>query len=151
MSVYTPGEVSTLLAIPSSSLRRYVAILGHLLSPGARKQRGRTFSESDISVIARVRELTQGGYTLEQIEPLLGDILPEVHPDELPPASALAIVQRIGEVQQSQQAQLRNDIANPTQAQEQQRRPGWKRLRGKKKVRPVALLQRVAKLGSKDF
>src|SRR3990167_2112761 len=133
MSDYTPGEVSTLLAIPSSSLRRYVAILGHLLSPGARKQRGRTFSESDISVIARVRELTQGGYTLEQIEPLLGDILPEVHPDELPPASALAIVQRIGEVQQSQQAQLdqlRSDVAKLTQALEQQRRPWWKRLRG---------------------
>ena len=134
MSDYTPGEVSTLLAIPSSSLRRYVAILGHLLSPGARKQRGRTFSESDISVIARVRELTQGGYTLEQIEPLLGDILPEVHPDELPPASALAIVQRIGEVQQSQQDQinkLQSQVNELVQELAQRRRPWWKRLRGK--------------------
>jgi len=63
----TPGELSELLDIPSSTLRRYVKHFGDHLSEDAQLPRGRRFHESDMHTIAMIRDLTQRGYKLEEI------------------------------------------------------------------------------------
>ena len=87
-----------------------------------------------MNVIAHIRSLTEKGVEFKDIPDHLGEGVEIPIPGELPPQTALAIVRSISQVQKSQQAQLdqlRADIAKLTQALEQQRRPWWKRLRGK--------------------
>lgn len=94
---YTPGEVSKMLDIPPSSLRRYVEKFGEQMSPSARRRRGRMFSDRDLALIAKIRDLTGQGVALEKIAPQLADVVDQTPPEELPPQTALAIFQRISE------------------------------------------------------
>jgi DNA-binding transcriptional MerR regulator len=66
-----PGEVSELLQIPPSSLRRYVSEFGEYLSPNAQQSKRRDYTDQDIATIARIRELTAQGLTSEDIKPQL--------------------------------------------------------------------------------
>lgn len=96
---YSPGEVSKMLGIPGSTLRRYVAEFGAHLSPNARKLRGRSFSEDDLAIVYKIRELASQGVSLDHIEPQLAEALDHVarQDDEQPPTAALAVVARVSE------------------------------------------------------
>ena len=63
---YTPGQVSEMLDIPPSSLRRLAIELKDFLSH--QKGRHRRYTEGDINTLRRVRELTGQGYTLARIK-----------------------------------------------------------------------------------
>lgn len=91
-ATYTPGEVSTMLSIPPSTLRRYVATFGEYLTPEARKKRGRNFTEEDINVIAQIRDLASQGIPLESIGPQIAQTFEHI-PDsqEIPSTTALAL------------------------------------------------------------
>lgn len=86
----TPGQVSELLAIPASSLRRYVVDYGEFLSASARRSRRREYTPADVAIIGQVRTLAGQGLTVDEIRQALGQTV-DVQPDEPPDASALAL------------------------------------------------------------
>lgn len=88
--MYTPGQVSTMLSIPVSSLRRYAKIFADYLSPGA-KRRKRQYSDDDVLVLKRIRELAGNGMTTEEIK----EVLTLVPQEDKPPDSALALMPTI--------------------------------------------------------
>ena len=91
--MFTPGQVSDMLDVPSSTLRRYVKQFAAHLSETATKKRGRRFTEQDIATLARARELLQQGRKPEETNELLavvGEDDPEAQPD-----AALALVPSI--------------------------------------------------------
>ena len=90
--MFTSGQISEMLEIPPSTLRRYVKDYGAHLSPTATKKRGRRFDERDVSIIARGRELLQQGRSPEEVAQLLG-VLEDGPPTE--PTDALALVPSI--------------------------------------------------------
>ncbi|MCH8093054.1 MAG: MerR family transcriptional regulator [Chloroflexi bacterium] len=51
--MFTPGQVSDMLEIPPSTLRRYVKDFPKHLSKTATKKRGRRFTELNIAILAR--------------------------------------------------------------------------------------------------
>lgn len=138
---YSPGEVSKMLGIPGSTLRRYVAEFGAHLSPNARKLRGRSFSEDDLAIVYKIRELASQGVSLDHIEPQLAEAL-EHHArhdaDEQPPTVALAIVARVSEKLDSFEDVLEKQAAMIADLQarlitleaeaEQLKKPWYKRL-----------------------
>ena len=63
---YTPKQVSEMLSIPESSLRRLSREFAAFLSK--QKGRNRKYIEQDISVLQRVREATSHGQTIEEIK-----------------------------------------------------------------------------------
>lgn len=82
--MFTPGQVSDMLDVPSSTLRRYVKQFAAHLSETATKKRGRRFTEQDIATLARARELLQQGRKPEETNELLavvGEDDPEAQPD----------------------------------------------------------------------
>ena len=79
----SPGQLSELLDIPPSSLRRYVKRFGDYLSDDANKTRGRSFNESDIAVIARIRDLAQHGEKLNDIPEKLESIPEEISDEDI--------------------------------------------------------------------
>lgn len=134
MSAYhTPGQVSALLDIPGSSLRRLVAQFADHLSEDAKRQRGRLFTDADVAVLAQVRELTLKGYKVSEIPAMLGEVVQdESPPEELPPVTALAVMRRLVDVSQSHDSQLnqmRDELAALRAEVEELRRPWWKKLR----------------------
>jgi len=105
---FTPGEVSRLLDVPPSTLRRHVALLGEYLSPEARRQRARLFTMADVEILARVRQLTDQGMHLEDIGPIIAATIEQAgegveYPAGAPEAedtteqTALMVVARISE------------------------------------------------------
>ncbi|MCH8094099.1 MAG: MerR family transcriptional regulator [Chloroflexi bacterium] len=111
--MFTPGQVSDMLEIPPSTLRRYVKDLPKHLSKTATKKRGRRFTELDIATLARARELLQQGRKPEETNKLLA-VVGQEDPDAQPD-SALALVpsisQALSEVQEQAQA-LRSILEN---------------------------------------
>lgn len=85
--MYSSGQVSGMLAIPSSTLRRYVSQFADHLEEGARRQRARRFSDLDLVALSRARELLQQGKTPEEVNALLG----VVGDDDLTATKALAL------------------------------------------------------------
>ena len=91
--MFTPGQVSDMLDVPSSTLRRYVKQFAAHLSETATKKRGRRFTERDVATLARARELLQQGRKppeVNELLPVLGKEDPEAQPD-----AALALVPSI--------------------------------------------------------
>ena len=89
MATFSPGEVSNLLDVPSSTLRRYVSHFGDYLSEDARRKRSRRFTEQDIQVIAQIRDLTGQGIRLEDIPQRLDQTVDVDQPREEMTALAL--------------------------------------------------------------
>ena len=92
--MFTPGQLNDMLSIPPSTLRRYVKQFSDHLSEQATKKRGRRFTERDVAVLARARELIQQGRGPDEVTALLqvvGD--EEERPEDN--ASALALVPSI--------------------------------------------------------
>jgi len=66
---YTPAEVCKTLRIPSSSLRRYAAEYSDYLSEQARVSgRMRRYTDTDLAIIKKIRELTVQKYPPEEIK-----------------------------------------------------------------------------------
>jgi len=104
--MFTPGQVSEMLEIPPSTLRRYVKDYPEHLSKTATKKRGRRYTEADIATLARAREMLQQGREPEEVGKLLAVVGQEDGQAE--PDSALALVpsisQALSEVQEQSQA-----------------------------------------------
>jgi len=104
--MFTPGQVSEMLEIPPSTLRRYVKDHPEHLSKTATKKRGRRYTEADIATLARAREMLQQGREPEEVGKLLAVVSQENGQAE--PNSALVLVpsisQALGEVQEQAQA-----------------------------------------------
>jgi len=92
--MFTPGQVSDMLDIPPSTLRRYVKDFPTHLSETATKKRGRRFNERDVTVIARARELLQLGRDPKEVNELLAVVGED---QEATTVSALALVPSISQ------------------------------------------------------
>jgi DNA-binding transcriptional MerR regulator len=106
--MYQPGEVSQLLGVPASTIRRYSALVADFLSPGAHKRK-RIYNDQDLTILARVRDLANQGVPLQEI-PL--QLAATIERGEFP-KSALALpglIEKIDQVYsrfEDQEAQLR--------------------------------------------
>lgn len=91
---YTPGQVSDMLNIPSSTLRRYVAKFGNYLTDGATRQRGRLFSDGDLNVIMRIRDLAAQGVSLDNIAEQIEQASKEagIDKERIEPETAITII-----------------------------------------------------------
>ena len=89
--MFTPGQVSDMLEVPPSTLRRYVLQFTTHLSETAIKKRGRRFAERDVATLARARELLQQG----RKPPEVNELLAVVGQEEAQPDAALALVPSI--------------------------------------------------------
>ena len=65
--VYTPKQVKELLTIPGSTLRRYASLFAAYLSQEANRKR-RNYTEQDVSIIARIRDLSKSGRSIDEIK-----------------------------------------------------------------------------------
>lgn len=92
--MFTSGQISDMLEIPPSTLRRYVKDFAAHLLETAIKKRGRRFNERDVTVIARAREMLQQGRDPKEVDKLLAVVGEEQEP-EATPDSALALVPSI--------------------------------------------------------
>src|SRR3990172_3813398 len=128
--MFTPGQVSEMLDIPASSLRRYATIFAQFLDQGARRRK-RLYTDQDILTLRRVRDFAAHGLTTGQI----AQRLEVVEVDQ--PNNALALlpnVLREFEILHSMQSdqdqrieQLRSEIEQLREEIRQQRRPWWRR------------------------
>ena len=135
--MFTPGQVSIMLQIPGSSLRRYAALFADRLSLTARRRK-RLYTDQEILTLQKVRDLAGQGLTVTQIAERLDVVV-----DQEPPANALALLpsilqefeeirSRLAQMETDQQSQLdalRVQVDQLAQELERQRRPWWKRLR----------------------
>jgi DNA-binding transcriptional MerR regulator len=94
--MYTPDQVSQMLKIPLSTLRRYSNQYAFYLSTHTKQQR-RRYTEQDIVVLARARELLNSGKSPEQVSSLLSVISSE----EIQPDQTLALIPSISQALQS--------------------------------------------------
>jgi len=125
MPALTPGQVSKLLDIPSSTLRRYVSHFGDYLSPDARLQRSRRFTDHDAAIIARIRDLTQQGIRLEDIPQQLGEVVGSERQEEEITALALpGLVKQLDNIAQlfKDQQQDINQLRDELEALKRERR-----------------------------
>lgn len=88
MAGFTPSQVSDMLGIPPSTLRRYVADFGDHLSAKANRPRGRRYSDQDIATLKKARELLNQRQPVDQVNRLLGII----DDPEATPSDSLALV-----------------------------------------------------------
>lgn len=89
--MFASVQVSDMLEIPPSTLRRYVKHFAERLSDEATKKRGRRFTERDVSILARARELIQQGRSPDKVASLLQVVGEEEEKPE-DNTSALALV-----------------------------------------------------------
>lgn len=78
--MFTPAQVSETLHIPLSTLRRYAADYADHLSDQAKQPgKSRRYSDRDILVLEKARQLLQAGHNAEQVKALipLTDIDPQ--------------------------------------------------------------------------
>jgi len=70
--MYDPKTVSEMLDIPGSTLRRYSADYSDLLSENARlKGRKRRYTDSDVLILRKIRELTRSRKTQDEIRQVI--------------------------------------------------------------------------------
>ena len=91
--MYTPQQASEMLRIPGSTLRRYANQFGEHLSDHATQQRVRRYTEQDIAILSKARELLNEGKTPEQVNELLRVIGTE----QPSPDTTLALIPSISE------------------------------------------------------
>ena len=66
--MFTPSQVSNMLTIPASTLRRYAVLFADHLSPtGNRKNRRRDYTQTDILTFQRIRDMIGQGLSTEEI------------------------------------------------------------------------------------
>ena len=116
---YTTGQTSKLLDIPSSTIRRYVAAFGGYLSPEAKRRRARTFSENDLTVLSKIRDLATQGIKLADIPQHLTDIIDQLPPQDI---SALALPGLLARMDENSS---RLDHLHAEFDQERQRQKQW--------------------------
>src|SRR5690606_6892017 len=143
--MYTPSDVSRLLGIPQSTLRRWAARFAPYLSPHAR-QRKRKYTQDDLDILSRVQALAAQNFNLDDISQQLDQVVEIDQAERLENTSALALpgitrefdrlrdllAQLETERQQDRQEidLLRQQVQ---QLIEQQRRPFWEKLFPKRK------------------
>ena len=88
MTGFVPSQVSDMLGIPPSTLRRYVADFGDHLSAEANRPRGRRYTDQDIATLKKARELLNQRQPVDQVNRLLGII----DDPEVSPSDSLALV-----------------------------------------------------------
>lgn len=88
MTGFTPSQVSDMLGIPPSTLRRYVGDFGDHLSGEATSPRGRRYSDRDIAILKKARELLYQRQPVDQVNALLAVI----DDPEASPSDSLALV-----------------------------------------------------------
>lgn len=94
--MFTSGQVAKMLELPASTLRRYVATFGAALSDGARASRSRRFTDGDVVILRRVRELLSEGRSPAEVKELLASL--DVAVVETPtPATVLELLPGIGQ------------------------------------------------------
>lgn len=83
---YTPGEVSNLLGVPASTLRRWAVRFEKALSPQDMEAgRHRVYANSDLEVFRQIRDLAAKGHSLRSIENILTVIPPgQAKPEFMP-------------------------------------------------------------------
>jgi len=91
--MYTPSQASEMLHIPPSTLRRYASQFSEHLSEHANKTRGRRYTEADITILARARELLKNGNSPDKTNELLSVVSDE----QAEPESALALIPSISQ------------------------------------------------------
>ena len=74
--MFTPKQVTEITKIPASTIRRWAVRFEDFISP--QEGRYREYTESDLNVFLKVRDLSSQGMTLDQIE----DHLPVSAPPE---------------------------------------------------------------------
>lgn len=79
--MYTPNQVSEMLSIPASTIRRYATTYKDHLSFKHLKGRKREYTDQDIIILAKVRDLSNDGLNHNQIK----DQLQLVDPQETNP------------------------------------------------------------------
>jgi DNA-binding transcriptional MerR regulator len=67
--MFTPTQVSEMLSIPPSTLRRLASKFSDMLS--RQRSRHRRYSESDIALLKRIRDMTSHGMSLDEIRTAL--------------------------------------------------------------------------------
>lgn len=87
----TPGQVSELLDIPASTLRRYVADFGGFLSLSARRSRRREYTPADVATIGEIRTLAAQGLTVDEIRDRLEQTIDVSAAESERDTSALAL------------------------------------------------------------
>ncbi len=115
-----PGQVSNLLEIPPSTLRRYVKLFGERhLSPAARKRRGRRFTDADVTTLAQIRALIGEGIPLHEVSVHLETTGEPERPAEAADLTVPAIVERLDEVLVELE-KLRQELDDSRRAQQAQ-------------------------------
>jgi DNA-binding transcriptional MerR regulator len=87
-AMYTPAQVSTMLSIATSTLRKYSAAYKSYLSPSANRKQ-RTYTDADIATLKRVCDLRSQNVPLAEISSHL-NILEDTPPDTMTMIPAVA-------------------------------------------------------------
>jgi DNA-binding transcriptional MerR regulator len=110
---YTPQIVSEMLDLPPSTLRRYASDYAPFLSETAQTGgKRRRYTDQDINILRRVRQLVRERKTPEEIRGALGVV------DDAPASSALALLPDVlGEFERLRSviAQMQADYDNTRQ------------------------------------
>jgi DNA-binding transcriptional MerR regulator len=114
--MYTPSQASEMLNIPSSTLRRYANQFSSHLSEHARRERGRRYTEQDIALLAKARELLSEGASPDKANELLALVGDEPPPPESTLALIPSISQALSEALDTARA-LRIEVSELSQKQ----------------------------------
>ena len=102
----TPGQVSELLEIPPSTLRRWASLFGEYLSEQANRYR-RSYTAQDVATFEHIKELSSRGILLKDIPEHLDNV---VIADDQPAENTSALLATKDAQQlRSVLAQLRSD------------------------------------------
>jgi len=75
--MYSPGDVTELTGIPSSTLRLYVKQFKKHLSADAKRKRRRRFTEADIAMLTQARALMAEGHKVADVRTALAAVVAE--------------------------------------------------------------------------
>lgn len=90
--MYTPNQVSEMLKIPASTVRRYASIYTDYLSFKHSQGRKREYTDQDIVTLARIRDLSNEGFNHNQIKDRITII---DHQEENPITKSLDLIPSI--------------------------------------------------------
>jgi DNA-binding transcriptional MerR regulator len=136
---FGPKEVSEMLGVPVSTIRRYSVDFGHLLSESARAAgKKRFYTDQDVLILRQIRKYSSRRHTPAEIERLVQVVEPQ---PETTTALALmpTLIQKFEEIHQAMSdqrqelAELRDDMRRLRDELEDARQPWYKRIIGRKK------------------
>ena len=148
--MYTPSQVSEMLDIPSSTLRRYASDFAEHLSEQARqKGRQRRYNEPDLVILARARKLLNAGHKPEQVNSML--FVVEDNELEHEENSSLALIPGISQAieqvnnQAAEMAMILKELAERQHDTEQAQTALYER-QAESESTQAAMLERLAEL-----